>query len=74
MCIHHAPPECVEHIIRRCMAILKKSKGEPNEEYLYWIEWLGEIMGDLPDSDWVRLRRLVEKNEQLNQDIFGRVL
>lgn len=29
------------------------------EEYQYWVEWLGEVMGDLPGKDLVNsLKRM----------------
>jgi hypothetical protein len=69
MCFCCAPAEVVEHIIRRCGSILKKH-GE-NDEYKYWVEWLGETMGNLPDADWEKMKKLVKKNDQLHRDMFN---
>ena len=68
MCICHAPVECVEHIIRRCGAIIKKH-GK-NDEYEYWVEFLGETMGNLPEEDWQKMGKLVSKIKELHSDMF----
>lgn len=60
--------EAVKHIIRRCLALLKREGTKKNkEEYHFWKDWLNkEIKKYKNDKDIISL---IDKDNDLKKDL-----
>lgn len=67
--------EAVEHILRRCSALLQRKSGtdKTKQEYHYWITWLKKQLKDynkLLDLDTKNnIKKLILKNKYLKEDL-----
>ena len=66
--------EAVEHILRRCLTLLKRKSGsyKIKQEYHYWITWLKKQLKDYNKvniNTKNKIKKLILKNKYLKEDL-----
>ena len=66
--------EAVEHVIKRCIQLLKRKNGttKVKNEYHYWIDWLKKQLKNynkLKSQDKEIINNLIKKTKFLSEDL-----
>jgi hypothetical protein len=66
--------EAVEHVIKRCVQLLKRKNGttKVKNEYHYWIDWLKKQLKNynkLNIQDKEIINNLIKKSKFLSEDL-----
>ncbi len=66
--------EAVEHILRRCITLLKRKSGttKTKQEYYYWIAWLKKQFNYYDKLNPVvknNMKKLILQNKSLQEDL-----
>ena len=66
--------EAVEHIVRRCLTLLKRTSGsnKTKQEYHYWVAWLKKQLkyyNKLNFNTKNKIKKIILKNKYLKEDL-----
>jgi hypothetical protein len=63
--------EAVEHVIRRCIQLLKRKNGttKVKNEYHYWIDWLKKQLKNYNKLD-IQQKEIIQKLSKNNKILY----